>query len=54
MLEVYTCVCGGEQFSIKDSTITCWSCGRFYTLLFKTEIESPEDFNSRIRSEKKE
>jgi len=53
MEEIYKCVCGGEQFYIHDYTITCPSCGRIYSLKFEegNGLESPKDFNSRIRSE---
>lgn len=53
MPEVYTCVCGGQQFTIQGSTITCPACGRIHYLMWlDDEMEAPEDFNERIREEK--
>ena len=57
MSETYTCVCGGQQFTIQDNTITCPACGKIYLLILKEDrLESPGEFNSRISSgeEKKE
>lgn len=55
MSEVYTCVCGGQVFKIHNSTITCPACERIYDLsMMKNQLESPEDFNSRIRPPEKE
>jgi len=53
MHEVYTCICGGQKFSIHDTTITCPNCGRIYGLVIlkKRGLESPKDFNKRIRKE---
>jgi len=55
----FTCVCGGQQFTIQDCTITCPACGRIHSLMWldgegkeKGEfilLESAEDFNKRIR-----
>ncbi|MBA7698379.1 hypothetical protein ES703_107056 [subsurface metagenome] len=50
--ETYTCVCGGQRFTIQDNTITCPACGKIYLLILKKHrVESPGEFNSRIRSE---
>ena len=56
MDETYTCVCGGQKFTIQDGTITCSNCGMIYQLQwldkdFNPEFESPGNFNSRIRSQ---
>jgi len=56
MPEVYTCVCGGQQFTIQDCTITCPACARIYDLICLPNrgLESPAAFNSRIRPPEKE
>ena len=55
MSETYTCVCGGQQFTIQDNTITCPECGKIHLLIILEDrvhrLESPGEFNSRIRSE---
>ena len=45
MDEVYTCVCGGQSWSIHEQFIRCVSCNKEY----KVKMESPTDFN--VRSE---
>lgn len=55
MEEVYTCTCGGQEFTIQGSSITCPKCGRIYELMWEVgidgQMESPEEFNERIRKE---
>lgn len=51
MDEVYTCTCGGQQFTIGDGgEITCPNCGMIYALIWLVNhLEPPEVFNRRIR-----
>jgi len=59
MDKVYTCVCGGQKFTIGDGFIRCGNCQRKYQLtrykrLNGTEayiLDKPQDFNLRIRKE---
>ena len=56
MEEVYTCICGGQTFLIMASAkICCNGCGKDYELMWDVgidgQMESPEDFNARIRKE---
>ena len=61
MDEVYTCICGGQAFSIHEGFIRCVKCLKKYVLRrFKAlsgaeaqVLENPKDFNKRIREEKK-
>lgn len=53
MAETYTCICGGQSWTIYGSTIACDKCGKEYGLMWlDDEMESPKDFNERIRKEK--
>jgi len=53
MAEVYTCICKGQKFTINENGIICCSnCARMNFLRFqKNGLESPKDFNKRIREE---
>ncbi|MBA7674069.1 hypothetical protein ES703_82276 [subsurface metagenome] len=57
MDEAYTCICGGQAFSIHDGgEIRCGKCLKEYQLQwldenFNHEFESPKDFNERVRKE---
>ena len=53
MDEVYTCICGGQNFVIMNrARIYCRKCGKEYGLMWlDDEMESPEDFNKRIKKE---
>ena len=52
MDEVYTCICGGQAFSIHENgRIRCSKCQKEYLLDIGDEMESPTDFNERIRTE---
>jgi len=51
MPEVYTCICGGQHWTIQDDTITCIGCGRLFTIVLCDEgLESPGDFSERIKT----
>jgi len=54
--EVYTCICGHQNFIINgEERITCPKCDRIYDLKWIDDaMESAMDFNSRIRSEERE
>ena len=52
MDETYTCLCGNQTFFINGSIVTCGKCGQVYNLVWRN-MESPENFNERIRKEKK-
>ena len=59
MAEVYTCVCGGQRWTMYGAKIECDKCGREYTLMWKVGIdgevhESPKEFNERVRPKEKE
>lgn len=51
--ELYTCICGGQEFLImKGAKICCMLCGKDYGLIWlDDELESPAEFNERIRKE---
>lgn len=56
MDKVYTCICGSQGFWIGDNAIiTCRSCDRKYDLMWDVgidgQMESPEEFNKRIKKE---
>ena len=52
MHEVYTCICGGQRWTILGVKIECDKCGKEYGLMWlDDEMESPEDFNKRINKE---
>jgi len=56
MVEVYTCVCGGQRWTIYGTEIKCDKCGKEYELMWEVgidgQIESPKEFNERIKKEK--
>ena len=56
MVEIYTCICGGQTWKIMGAEIECDKCGKEYTLMWEVgidgQIESPKEFNERIRKEK--
>jgi len=56
MQELYTCICGEHEFLImKEAKICCNACGKEYDLEWTVgidgELDSPEEFNQRIRKE---
>ena len=55
MPEVYTCICGGQRWTILGAKIACDKCGKEYTLMWDVgidgQMESPEEFNERIRQD---
>lgn len=55
MPEIYTCICGSQVFIIMGAKICCDGCGKEYSLMWlDDEMESPQDFNERIREGKRE
>jgi hypothetical protein len=54
MAEIYTCICGGQRWTIFGPIIECDKCGKEYGLSWlDDEIETPKDFNDRIKKETK-
>ena len=59
MDEIYTCVCGGQSFKIREGSIRCVNCSRIYDLCRYKRLNGeeahilqlPKDFNKRIRKE---
>ena len=58
MAEVYTCICGGQRWTILGTEIECDKCGKEYrfriipALPHGTHvIENPKAFNKRIKKE---
>lgn len=55
MPEVYTCTCGCQFFWLHGAKISCSICKTEYTLMWDVgidgQMESPEDFNKRIRDD---
>lgn len=59
MPEAYTCICGGQEFSIHIGFIRCVKCQRRYKLRrFKAlsgaeafVLELPKDFNKKTKKE---
>ena len=55
MAEIYTCVCGGQRWSICGAEIECDKCGKEYTLMWDVgidgQMETPKEFNERIKKE---
>lgn len=55
MDKVYTCLCGSQKFQVHGSFIRCGNCQREFKLWLckwpEDELESPKDFNLRIRKE---
>lgn len=49
--EVYTCICGGKQFTIQGGAITCISCGTIYclTITWLGKKHGAKEFNERLR-----
>ncbi len=62
MDEVYTCVCGGQAFTIHDGFIRCCSCPkeynfkRFFALsgMKGQALQSVTEFNERVEQVKKD
>ena len=56
MDDIYTCICGGQKFSVHGGAIRCANCQREYELMWDVgidgQMESPGEFNERIRKEK--
>ena len=57
MAEVYTCICGGQRWTILGGEIECDKCGKEYMLMWDVgidgQMESPKEFNERIKKEEK-
>jgi len=55
MAEVYTCVCGGQRWTICGAKIECDKCGREYILMWDVgidgQMESPKEFNERVKQD---
>jgi len=56
MNEVYTCICGYQNWTICDGFIICNDCGEQYTfrqlgISHTYLLESPKNFNARIKKE---
>jgi hypothetical protein len=52
MAEIYTCTCGGQRWKLFGRIIECDKCGKEYCLTWlDDEMESPKDFNERIKTE---
>jgi len=57
MAEIYTCICGGQRWTILGAEIECDKCGKEYRIKYvesgpgTERIEDPEEFNERIRKE---
>lgn len=49
MDEVYTCICGGQTWSIHEGFIRCSSCNKQYGIT----AESPTNFNESIEKREK-
>ena len=55
MAEVYTCICGGQRWTVYGAKIECDKCGKEYELMWDVgidgQLETPKEFNERIKKE---